>query len=449
MLLLTLLGLLLKIIHAVPEAFPPYLPVQSAFIPEDIGLVEEPDDLKTTPTPASFTFCPPVNHIPHNFPYVGPDYRWSNKTVLDILGSLEQTQAFADSLRPFQDLASRLSDPGLNSTVWAVADSAALPAGCQSHQALHDCLANHISPHWVPTIRELSMPNTPTLLRPRTLNGDARIHISVSSLSETATVGAALMVNRYSRVIEHDIMARNGVVHVVDAYLPLLQPMTSFIDSSLAPDQRGCHLNLIRKAVQHAEFAAHLEQAKLHGATFFAPDDAAFGQLDPRYLDFLFSEQGKGVLKTMLQGHLVPNRTLFSNAFYDDEGTSGRVSGGSVETYEARAVAGSDADSDQQAAVAGSKKHQGWYEYELTPNPESDHSTQSESGCYKVPWGRRQFCLPTLRPGMELTFDVARAGGFIKMSVRSNRATRVRVKAADFLCSDGIVHIVDKVFLFP
>ncbi|KIW86206.1 hypothetical protein Z517_01601 [Fonsecaea pedrosoi CBS 271.37] len=434
MLPLVSLVFLLKSVQAVPEAFSPRPSSQAVLSSQDVH-----NDLQEIPK--SFDFCPPVDRIPHQFPYIGPEYRWWDKTVWDVLGSLEQTRSFADVLRPFDDFVSRLSDPDLNTTVWAAAAAAdsAIPRWCQG-QALHECLANHISPHWVPTIRELSMPNTPTLLRPSTLNGEARIHISLS-VPDSATGEVALMVNRHSRIVQHDIMARNGIIHVVDSYFPPLVPMMTFIDCSLT-DEGG--YSLIRRAVQHADFAGELERAQLYGATFFVPDDAAFGELDPPYLEFLFRDEGRDVLKTLLRGHLVPNRTLFSNAFYDAD----RAAAASSKTSNSMETPSQVKHVDDKGS---------WYSYQVNPSRNSSEvqsrsQSQSQPGCYRVPWGHRQFVLETLRPGEELTVDIARAGGFIDLRVQGSAGNggaraRAKVKIADFLCSDGVVHIVDRVLI--
>jgi hypothetical protein len=458
---------------------------------DDDSIPERPAN--TGPRTESLAFCPALTHIPHHIPYLGPDYTKADKSIFEILESSDQTHAFATALRPFHDLTSRLKDARSNSTVWAVAGNpnATLP---QERAALHACLANHISPHWVPTIREMSMPNTPTLLRPETLNGEARVHVSLAVSSASRDTGvtegrsgirgsrefefksaATVLLNRHARVIHHDIMAQNGVIHLVDAYLPPLVSMAAFIES--LPETRfGVLRSLVRRS---RAFDRYLKEGKLYGGTFFAPDDDAFGRaglgkdLD---VDGLFADKasasasGSGSTSTepdypdtLLYGHLVPNGTLFSNAFYDVVDSTSKGGGGDGSFAPGLAPAPAPAPPTTQviAKAAGTDgAHEHEHEHEATPvhpsaklppksHPQSQPQPQSYqvvagSNCYKVPWGRKEFHLPTMVNGRVLAATIARAGGWIEMSV-GDGVKRARVTDADFLCSDGIVHFVDQV----
>jgi hypothetical protein len=465
---------------------------------DDDSITERPAN--TGPRTESLTFCPPLTHIPHHIPYLGPDYTKADKSIFEILESSDQTHGFVDALRPFHDLTSRLKDARSNSTVWAVAanPNTTVP---QESAALHACLANHISPHWVPTIREMSMPNTPTLLRPETLNGEARVHVSLAVSSASRDTGttegrssirgsrefksaATVLLNRHARIIHHDIMAQNGVIHLVDAYLPPLVSMAAFIES--LPETRfGVLRSLVRRS---RAFDQYLKEGKLYGGTFFAPDDDAFGRAG---LDVdsdgqgLFADKasasgsGSGSTSTepdypdtLLYGHLVPNRTLFSNAFYDVVDGTSKGGGGDESSTPAPAPAPEPAPPTTQvpakaAGADGAHEHEHGNEHgneheaipahlsvKVPPKSHSQPQPQSYqvvagSNCYKVPWGRKDFHLPTMVNGRVLAVTIARAGGWIEMSVGKNGGARPRARArvtdADFLCSDGIVHFVDRV----
>ena len=53
------------------------------------------------------------------------------------------------------------------------------------------------------------------------------------------------------------------------------------------------------------------------GGTLFAPSNFAFRKLGPRINAFLFSTYGQKYLKALLKYHVVANRTLYSDAYYD------------------------------------------------------------------------------------------------------------------------------------
>jgi uncharacterized surface protein with fasciclin (FAS1) repeats len=54
----------------------------------------------------------------------------------------------------------------------------------------------------------------------------------------------------------------------------------------------------------------------------FAPTNLAFKALGPRINAFLFSRAGVKYLNALLKYHVVPNRTLYSTAYYDGSKTT-------------------------------------------------------------------------------------------------------------------------------
>lgn len=55
------------------------------------------------------------------------------------------------------------------------------------------------------------------------------------------------------------------------------------------------------------------------GGTLFAPSNFAFQKLGHRVNAFLFSKYGQKYLKALLQYHVVPDQTLYSDAYYKAE----------------------------------------------------------------------------------------------------------------------------------
>jgi uncharacterized surface protein with fasciclin (FAS1) repeats len=58
------------------------------------------------------------------------------------------------------------------------------------------------------------------------------------------------------------------------------------------------------------------------GGTLFAPTNKAFALLGPKVNAFLFSPFGKRFLKALLEYHIVPDKTLYSTAFYNGSAAS-------------------------------------------------------------------------------------------------------------------------------
>ena len=127
------------------------------------------------------------------------------------------------------------------------------------------------------------------------------------------------------------------------------------------------------------------------GGTLFAPSNDAFSKLGPRINGFLFSKYGVKYLKALLQYHVAPKRTLYSDAYYEiDEGDSQKVKSGPP---------------------------RGLYHYEL----------------------------PTLLEDRSISVDVARWARFIEL--RINGFSRVAI--SDGVAKDGVIQVVGNVLIPP
>jgi len=65
-----------------------------------------------------------------------------------------------------------------------------------------------------------------------------------------------------------------------------------------------------------------LKSAEHAGGTLFAPTNLAFKLLGPRINAFLFSKIGVKYLGALLKYHVVPDRTLYSTAYYNGSTTA-------------------------------------------------------------------------------------------------------------------------------
>ena len=129
------------------------------------------------------------------------------------------------------------------------------------------------------------------------------------------------------------------------------------------------------------------------GGTFFAPSNFAFQKLGPRINAFLFSEHGLKYLKALLEYHVVPANTLYSDAFYRAEGQ----------------------DNDVGKALNG------------------------------VPKGVYHVDLPTMLKDRSLGVDIARFGRLIEIKINGF----ARVAYSDAVAYDGVLHGLGDVIIPP
>jgi len=127
------------------------------------------------------------------------------------------------------------------------------------------------------------------------------------------------------------------------------------------------------------------------GGTVFAPTNAAFAKLGPAVNAFLFSKAGEGLLKALMQYHIVANHTMYSDAYFmndEDEGMDGKG---------------------------------------------------------KAPGPDFHVDLPTLLRGQSLSVDIKRWGRVIDVRVNGF----LSVEVVDGVAMDGVVHVLGDVLLPP
>lgn len=197
-------------------------------------------------------------------------------------------------------LVDTLKGPG-PFTVFAPNDAAfaKLPAGTidnllkpENKQQLIDILTYHVVPGAVKAADVVNLTSA------KTVNG-ADVKIAVS--------GGNVKVND-SNVIATDIIATNGVIHVIDA---VLLPPAPVMPPSGAASQKS--MNIIDTAVAAGNFttlAAALEAAGLVNTlkggrwTVFAPTDEAFAKLPAGTVETLLKPENKAMLRDILLYHV-------------------------------------------------------------------------------------------------------------------------------------------------
>jgi uncharacterized surface protein with fasciclin (FAS1) repeats len=119
-----------------------------------------------------------------------------------------------------------------------------------------------------------------------------------------------IMVNN-ARVIARDVLATNGVIHVIDQVLipqgfelELEQPTSDIVDTAIAAGA----FNTLVTAVQAGDLVDDLRGAGPF--TVFAPTDEAFSKLPPALLSALLLPENKAKLQELLLYHVVSARVL-------------------------------------------------------------------------------------------------------------------------------------------
>jgi len=307
-----------------------------------------------------------------------------NQTVYQLIAASNYTKTLAKLVSDYPDLVEALNSTKANYTVFAPTDSAfeKIPdhAPKPSKEQLHAILSYHVLPE-IYTAKDVLYTHTaPTLL-----NGT-----HLSSKPEPQRVAfkftlRGLTVNFYSRIIAVNIMGTNGVIHGVDSII--LPPPKTLTLIDLFPTE----FSTLELGLGKTDLLDKLNTTHHAGGTFFAPSNFAFQKLGPRVNAFLFSKYGEKYLKALLEYHVVPDNTLYSDAYYK--------------------------------ADTGKKE---------------DVSEETAGGYFHVD-------LPTLLKDRNLSIDIARYGGFI--SIKINGFSSVSVQ--DGVAEDGVLHVVSSVLIPP
>jgi uncharacterized surface protein with fasciclin (FAS1) repeats len=299
-----------------------------------------------------------------------------------LIAGSNYTKTLAKLISEYPDLVSALNSTKANYTVFAPTDKAfaKIPdhAPKPSKEQLKAILSYHVLPDVYTAGRVLYTHTAPTLLKGEHL----------SSKPEPQRVAfkftlRGLTVNFYARIVAVNIFGSNGVIHGVDSII--LPPPKTLTLIDLFPTE----FSTLELGLGKTGLFEKLNTTHHAGGTFFAPSNFAFQKLGPRINAFLFSKYGEKYLKALLQYHVVPDNTLYSDAYYK-----------------------ADSGEKDMEATAG-----GYFHVDL----------------------------PTLLKDRSLSVDVARYGGFISMKINGFSTVSVQ----DGIAEDGVLHVVSSVLIPP
>ncbi|CAK3982945.1 Hypothetical predicted protein [Lecanosticta acicola] len=318
---------------------------------------------------------PPHHKKPHHKP---------NQTIYQLIASSEYTTTLAKLISEYDDLVEALNSTSANYTVFAPSNKAfdKIPdkAPKPSKEFLKKVLSYHVVPGFYPAGRVLQTHTVPTLLIGEHLSSQPEPQRLTFKLNLRG-----LTVNFYSRIFPINIFATNGVIHGVDSIL--LPPPKAIDIVDLFPGE----FSTLELGLSKTGLLEKLNTTDHAGGTIFAPSNFAFQKLGPRINAFLFSQHGLKYLKALLEYHVVPGVTLYSDAIYKAK----------------------ESDVELKEDLPG-------------------------KGLFHID-------LPTLLEDKSLSVDIARYGGFI--SIKINAFATVGIQ--DGLAEDGVIQVVRDVIIPP
>ncbi|KAL7939282.1 FAS1 domain-containing protein [Trichoderma chlorosporum] len=306
----------------------------------------------------------------------------SSFTIYELISKSKYTTKFAKLVDDHPSVVDLLNSTSANYTLFVPVDKAFddIPEHHKkpSKEYVENALLYHITNGAYPARKILHSYTLPTAYDEKFLGGEPQ------RLRSSLSLGG-VKLNFYSKVIAADIAAKNGVIHAVNHIL-VPPPFIGRI-VTLFPDRFSTFL----LAYEKTDFVKFIHGVNLKGSTVFIPTNEAFNWLGPKANAFLFNtDKGRKYLKAILKYNIVPNATLYTDAFYDER----------------------DAEHQKEPVE------------ELT----SEH-----------------YDLPTLLGDAHISVDIARIFGFATIKVNGYS----RVIVPNGVAKNGVIQVVNRVPLPP
>ncbi|KAJ5245243.1 hypothetical protein N7489_005339 [Penicillium chrysogenum] len=320
----------------------------------------------------------------------------ADKTTWELIKTNEHTSRLAELIADDNDLIDILNSTTANHTFFALTNQAleGFPRGrnAPSPKFMSSLLRYHILPDRLSIQHIASHGTLATKLTERALESNLPQRIVVREHHD------GVMLNRRSRVVGADMKTKNGIIHIITS--PLHPPPETRTMLHQAP----ADFSTFTLALARTNLAHNLDPAQRQGGTTFAPTKAAFRRLGEQANRFLFSRQGERCLRALMQYHIVPNRTLYSDVLYSSDGKAHGFSG------------------------------------------HDSGNGKGEGGCVgRVEEDYANVRLVTLLKERDLAVDVKKRFGEVDMRVNGFG----RVERLDLLARDRAMHVLDQVLVPP
>ncbi|KAI9786390.1 MAG: hypothetical protein M1839_006850 [Geoglossum umbratile] len=356
---------------------------------------------------------PPHRGPPYHGPHRPPHHRRphhghrSNLTIWQLISKSKYTTKIAKLISSDKQLVHLLNCTKANHTIFVPID-AAFKRIPKHHKKLpkefiEKVLKYHIVPGWYPAGRVLMSHTIPTILNEAALGGEP----------QRLRVGFGLKgvnINFFSHVKAANIFTSNGVIHAVDHIILPPPPGLKIIE--LVPSAFSTlHLGLLKTGLfEEIEKSGHI------GGTLFAPSNFAFKKLGPTVNAFLFSPHGLKYLKALLEYHVVPDNTLYSDKLYKYSPKNER-------------------EIEEECPHGSSMPRRGRV-----------HVSSPDKAPKAIPLTyATKIDLPTLLHNHHLSIDIARFGRLISIVINGFN----HVSVLDGIAKDGVLHVVPNVLIPP
>lgn len=239
------------------------------------------------------------------------DEPMASMTIVDTAVSAGNFTTLVAALQA-TGLDATLSDTSQKFTVFAPTDEAFALLGQETIDSLlmdttklSDILTYHVVSGEVPASTAVSLAGTKVAM----VNGD-EVGLSLS--------GDSLLINTVT-VTSTDIMADNGIIHVIDAVLlppaDMMEPTMNIVDTAIA---NGSFTTLVT-ALQATNLDAVLADESTD-FTVFAPTDDAFALIDEKTMNTLLANPD--TLSSILLQHVVSGASVNATTAYTLNGSS-------------------------------------------------------------------------------------------------------------------------------
>ncbi|EPE02894.1 fasciclin domain family protein [Ophiostoma piceae UAMH 11346] len=281
------------------------------------GLDKSADDETTTADLDAFVdgAASSPKDLPIFDPIIGKG-KSSNLTIYQLISSSNYTTNFTSLVNQFPAVVEILNTtslvPGTNHTLFVPVDTAfaALPGGALNEsrpEVLESIVRYHIGLGDYGYNVMFSTHTVPSAYNEPLLGGAAqRLRVRFEK-------ALGVRVNFNGRIVAANFAAANGIIHGVDS---LIVPPT-FVgrELSLLP----AHYSTLLLAMAQTNFTDFMHSQILNGSTVFAPSNVAFTGMGPEVNAFLFNTpRGLKYLEALLKYSIVPNATVYSDAYYGD-----------------------------------------------------------------------------------------------------------------------------------
>ncbi|PHH67536.1 hypothetical protein CDD82_1377 [Ophiocordyceps australis] len=262
----------------------------------------------------------------------------SHQTIYQQIHACKYTSRFAKLVDKHPAIVKLLNTTGhdANLTLFVPVDKAFEDPHHDGHhydeddkEAVEKLLRYHIGIGEYPALRVLGTNTVPTALH------EARLGDESQRLRTSVGLGG-VKVNFYSRVVAADFRASNGIIHGVSHVLVPPPPVGLLLTAFPS------HFSTLLLAYKTTDFVNFVHGIHMPGgSTVFAPSNTAFGRLGEATNAFLFnSPKGRKYLAALLKYHIVPNATLYSDAYYDHVDNDAQPASSRREHYDLKTLLG-------------------------------------------------------------------------------------------------------------